>query len=153
MTLEINQINKIALPYLEIRRWVKSAYDASWKKQWQNLTPNLTKFKPEPGTTAYANEIRSVQLPMSRIRLSAAKLTHHHYILKTDPKTCNLCKKRLNLSHLFIECPKYAEERKSLAGYCQDNQVDLNLSNISMPPFPADLIITFLRKTNMYQEI
>ena len=53
-SLEIVKMNKIALPYLEVRQWVKSSCDANWKKQWKSLASNLTKFRPKPEATAYA---------------------------------------------------------------------------------------------------
>ena len=151
--LQLPSINPIPKSIREMRQRTHQIYREKWQERWRALPRELTSFKETLGDTAYADEPRRVQLPLTRIRLKVTALTHSHYFKKEPPKQCNQCKVRLTLEHLIIKCPVYKSERTQIRNYCKKMKIEPSLLNITSPPFPTKLLWEFLASTETINKI
>ena len=150
---ESQNINSIPKPRTKLKQQVKKHFENTWSRDWRRQDPTKIEFKPNPGPTAYLDEKRRDQTTLTRIRLKVTRLTHSHYFTRTAEKQCQHCNTKLSLQHLFIDCPLMATQRRSLIQQCNLKQIQMTLENIVSPPFPASLLIKFLKDSNMYKEI
>ena len=152
-TTQFDLITKLQYPTRKSYQLIRAASSEEWKRVWRGRDPSEITFKPTPAPTAYSDLPRKDQVILSRIRLQVTKLTHAHHFKKKNPRQCDACNTRLTLHHLFIECPNLANQRKEIVAHCRKENTPLTVEDITSPPFPAHLIIKFLKDAQAYKEI
>ena len=152
-SLKLPGFKSIPLSNFELRRQIKETYTTKWQELWTSMPEELRSFKPELGATAFEEEPRIIQLPLTRIRLNTTLLTHDHYFKKTPREECEDCHITLTIKHLLIDCPTHNEHRKDLEEVCRMKNLPFNVENITSPEVPAQLTIDFLKKSNFLEKI
>ena len=147
---KLKATNDIPLPSSEIRSKVRHHYQTVWQNQWSLKSLNLVSFKKNIGDIAYSDLPRRIQIVITRIRLNTTLLTHQHHFNSTEPPQCHLCSCKISLTHLFIDCPLYDNQRKKLQDEASKLNNDFNILNITNPPFPALHVLKFLEETNFH---
>ena len=93
----------------------KSTLLRQWQRQWENSNiPNKIKHNIEHWDTA-TRPNRREEVTLTRLRTHATRHTHlNAYITRTFPPQCNTCQQRLTMSHIFLSCRRYTQERRHL---------------------------------------
>ena len=151
--LDSPNINNIPAPRTKLHQTIENTTENAWCREWRGQDPAKIEFKPNPGPTAYFEEKRREQTILSRIRLKVTRLTHSHYFSRTPEKKCHHCDIKMTLEHLFIDCPLMVTQRRSITQHCNLKQIPMTLENIVSPPFPASILMKFLKDSNAYKEI
>ena len=146
-------INDIPLSASELRNKVSSHYQKVWQDEWSLKQEKLISFKRNIGDIIYSDLPRYLQVIISRLRLNTTFLTHQHLFKAKEPKQCHICHCNVSLTHLFIDCPQYENQRRCLRDEAINLKLDFNITNITTPPFPALLVIKFLEETDYIDSI
>ena len=149
----LDLVKSIPRSQYEMKISINNDTNTEWKKSWEALPRCLTKFKTNLEPTAYGEETRNVQVTMSRLRLGTTLLSHGHYFTGTEPEKCPGCELPAKLEHVLVECNDLEDKRRPITEYCQNQDLTVSMINILTPPFPAELIINFLKSSNVQKRI
>jgi ribonuclease HI len=103
----------------ELKRLISAYYHAQWEHQWKNSSCRLRLYKNNLGQSTYLSIQRTHQVPLTRIRLGATKLTHLHLFTGGQPARCTPCHTNWTTLHLLLECPLLQQPRLKLRQNCQ----------------------------------
>ena len=126
---------------------------SEWYMRWALLGPGLTRHKTEVGPMAYAAESRRTQVTMSRLRLNTTLFSHGHYFKKTSPKQCPGCDSRATVKHLLIDCQNLSQARSPLINHCTREDIPFEIHSILSPPFPASMVLQFLKTLKIEDDV
>ena len=128
----------------EMKKLIYEKCQNEWKNEWEKLSPALIKFKEKPEQTAYIEQIRKIQVVMTRLRMGVTYWTHGHIFNKTLPNNCKKCNETASLKHIFIDCKELNKSRQKLQKHCEDKNIVYEMGNIFSPPVEPAQIIKFL---------
>jgi hypothetical protein len=69
----------------ELKQLIATHYQAQWQHQWENSSAKLLPYKDTLGISPYLSIKRSHQVPLTRLRLGATRLTHSHLFTGQPP--------------------------------------------------------------------
>lgn len=153
MATKLAIIKQIPMSLQEMKKRINAASFNQWREQWNSIPRCLTRFKPEMGEIAYCDIRRRSQVTMTRLRLGTTLYTHGHYFSNAAPKRCPACDEAADLRHIFVECENLSLAQTPITDHCNSTRTSLELHNILSPPFPADLILQFLRDLSIDRDI
>lgn len=134
------------------RQLIRDAVKVYWQKIWnEDPHPYLIRtIKPklEEWHTSY-NASRQKEITLTRIRIGHTRLTHSHYILRSEPPECDTCHTRLTITHALNNCSKYTPCRVAIFGSCPYQVYETLGDNTSA----LDLLFRFLRDTELLSTI
>jgi len=150
---KLSHITNIPQTSGQINRNIKNHYYEKWEKEWATTHSGITSFKTKLGSSSSPGVIRLQQVVVSRIHLGVTKISHGHYVTKTEPARCDHCDLRLTHQHLFIECPQYQHARRILISACNELGKQLSTATVMNSSFPAEKLISFLTQIEMTEKI
>ncbi|XP_076678214.1 uncharacterized protein LOC143374169 [Andrena cerasifolii] len=103
----------ISVHYNDLKTPIRIAVQALWDEEWK--TGKTTKLhlirKDIPERNRICLENRKDQVTLTRLRIGHTHLTHPHLITQNEPTECDVCKVRVTIQHILVECVKYSANR------------------------------------------
>ena len=143
----------ITLSDQELKEIISTHYHSQWQHQWQNSSAKLLPYKNTLGLSPYLDLKRSHQVPLTRLRLGATRLTHAHLFTGQQPAHCPSCNQRWTAAHLLLECPLLQQPRQPLDQHCKEMNWPFTLTSLLGDDFPAEKLVTFLSKTDIIDKL
>ncbi|XP_018024940.1 uncharacterized protein LOC108680578 [Hyalella azteca] len=137
----------------ELRSMIAAHFHAQWQQQWNNSTCRLRLYKNNIGQSTYLSIQRTHQVPLTRIRLGATKLTHLHLFTGGQPARCTPCQTNWSTLHLLLECPLLRQSRLTLRQECQRSGWPFTLEALLRDDFPSEVLIDFLTETGFLNQL
>ena len=139
--------NKSRIPYTDLKPTINKFLHTKWQQQWSNNIHNklfqiqstLWEWRPA------LRKSRREHVVISRLRIGHTRLTHS-FILKQEPQPqCLTCQTTCTVKHILIEYRTFTVIRKRF--FKVNSLIDL-FENVKI-----DDVLSFLRKTGLYQKI
>ncbi len=137
----------------EIKHILTSHYHSLWKLQWEESSAKLRPYKNSLGQAPYLLIKRSHQVPISRLRLGATRLTHAHLFTGQQPACCPTCNQTWTATHLLLECPQLQHSRQQLEQHCRKMGWPFTLATLLGDEFPAEKLVTYLSKAGFIDQL
>lgn len=140
------EIQQIAVPAEDIKRWAKTKLRLSWEMEWLNERDlQLRRVKPTtlPGKD---RESQAEQRTLTRLRIGHTRYTHAG-LFTNEIKDCDTCGVRITVPHILTECRAYDGHRNA-AGLSSSLYEILNNNHEA-----ETKLIKFLRSTELFTEI
>lgn len=134
----------------------KCVYDL-FSKLWQEYRPTqLKQIKPITGGWASCvRKCRREEVILCRLRLGHTRLTHSHVIDHDPPPMCDICRCRLDVQHMMLDCRKFTAARRCLSRLSRDVGVVLSLEFLlgNNDTVIIDALFRFLRQCDLYDKL
>ena len=105
----------------------------------RSITPSVLKIK-----------IRKYQVVLSRLQLEVYLFTHGHHIYKTRKESCPLCKTKVSIEHVLMQCPLFETDRKALRSRVLK---PLSVTTVLGCNFPHAKLMRFLERIGYTNKI
>ena len=76
-----------------------------------------------------------------------------HIFDRSPPTICNVCGGRITAEHILLRCSKYSNERQYILSWLRENNLPISMPSILKDCEIIHLIIDFLVKVKMINEI
>ena len=118
-----------------------------WQTSWNNSIGNkLLEIKPTIGEhESVVRSIRKEEVVLARLRLGRTRVTHSYLLLGEEQPQCVGCDAPFTVRHFLLECGDFAQVRNNC--FHVENMKQL------FQCIHIDSIMTFLRQTNLFNEI
>ena len=134
----------------------KHVYDL-FSKLWQEYRPTqLKQIKPLTGCwVSCVRKSRREEVILCRLRLGHTRLTHSHVIDHDPPPMCDICRCRLDVPHIILQCRKFTAARRCLSRVSRDAGVALSLAFLlgNNDTVIIDALFHYLRQCDLYDEL
>ena len=149
--LELTVTNCIPPAKQEMDALIHSHYMRSWQTEWSRMDPSLTGFKPIVSPIEYVGIPRSIQVPLTRLRLLKTQVCIRRFLKNVNQAslTCTNCLVPISLCHIMIDCPAHDTHRAKLIQFFQSSNEVLSLPNLVRPNTPYHLIVEFLKSADL----
>ena len=152
------EVSEIRLRYTEyyptIRQSLRTRFDELWTEYQPNT--NLKAIKDMSGKWATSVRTnRREEVTLCRLRLGHTRLTHSYIIDRAPISECDRCRQPLNVRHILIECPVFANHRTRLSNVCQVHGLPLTLKSLLGNDHVdiIDDVFTFLRDCELLKRL
>lgn len=86
---------------------------------------------------------RKEQTAITPLRIGNTRVTHKHLLQRCEPELCETCKVPISVTHILVDCQKYATSR-------QKNNLPSELQEmLKNDPIQTNNIISNLKETNL----
>ncbi|XP_018007031.1 uncharacterized protein LOC108664850 [Hyalella azteca] len=151
--LNLANTTNLALGTRDWKVKIAKHYCSVWHTAWSTLPAHITKSNLKLDSLTPTELPRPQQVAITRLRLETCLLTHSHLFTKSPPLTCSSCHCQQTIKHIFIDCPLCTQQQHTLRTACQQLNLPFSLSTLFSPPFDPEMIIQFLRKTQLLDSI
>ena len=145
-SLTLQRINGIPFPKAEQKRLIGNHYHLKWQQARMDVNVMVRSITP----TALKIKIRKYQVVMSRLQLGVCLFTHGHHIYKTSREPCPLCKIKVTIEHVLIQCPLFETDRKALRSGVLE---PLSMTKVLGGDFPHAKLMHFLERIGYINKI
>ena len=129
---QMRHVTGLPLSQEDHTKLTKNHYLELWKNSWKdNMCNHQQKGYVPAKFPSYFELKRRDQICLTRLVFRTCKFTHEHYYKKETMKECTTCKYPMNMVHLIMMCPLIEKHRKEMKDYCQKNDIQFYLENIS----------------------
>lgn len=121
--------NNLLIPVTDLNITTKNLVLNNWQNYWlQQTTNKLNKFKKKISPYKFPTNINRVQQRQIARLLIGHTVTTHDYIFHPEllPPYCEFCENsQLTINHIYIECPKYQQERSMINTNPNNPEIDV----------------------------
>lgn len=136
------------IPHLDIISYLKEKICTEWKNNWIATSHSkLHCIRSQSISQFPINHLpRKDQVIITRLRIGHCKMTHSYLLLKQQPPQCDKCNCIISVKHVITECRHYQRQR-------QENNIPSELQLILNNPSFVNLVIKFIKDSQLYNEI
>lgn len=152
-SLSLPTITNIMLPEYEIKNHIRAHFGKMWSDSWTSKPMISINFKPTLGPTCFAEEERSLQVSLTRLRLETCLITHKHHFSKQIRRTCHHCRDPITPAHILIGCPHVSHLRKTIKQFCNNRMIPYNFHTVLSGEIPAELLRRYLSEAGYLSQL
>jgi hypothetical protein len=138
----------------EFRGKISQICSQTWQSQWNRCRGWLPAIKPLIQNWSETYKLnRREQVVLSRLRLGTPLFENIHYFERSNVKLCSHCDVRLSVTHIFMICPLFLQQRIYLRQRCQELNLSFDINVLLSSIFPEGDIIQFLKDCKVFSII
>jgi ribonuclease HI len=142
-----NNALTFALPYGDLKSYVKRLSNAKWQELWDQQTLNkLHTVKPNIKQWPFQSQ-RKWDVAVTRLRIGHTRYTHRHLLCGDPAPMCQSCNVGMTVKHILTECKDFTRHRCRHFGQPNVSMTDLLGFN------PHRNLFNFLKDIGFYPHI
>lgn len=97
----------------DLNKFIKQGILKNWRNEWDDIKNNHLKIVyPKICPLERSDLCRKKQVIISRLRIGHTYFSHGFLLRRENPPWCISCHRKIDVSHILIDCPLYEEHRK-----------------------------------------
>ena len=137
----------------EIKDKISNYYKNKRQVRWRKTNAALYKYSPTIKLHSSLSLKCQEQIALTILRMNMCIETHGHYFKGNPAPTCESCNTRVTINHLLIDCPLYNKQREPVTEECNIKCVPFTMQSILSDDFAADIIVNFLKTTELINKL
>ncbi|XP_017797024.1 PREDICTED: uncharacterized protein LOC108578249 [Habropoda laboriosa] len=118
-----------------------------WQETWNQNTTQLREIKESVEKWEHPPLSRKDSVILTRLRIGHTWHTSGHILRKEEPPKCEICKTRLTIKHIILECSKYSRSRRKHRLYDTLNE---NLKSTDIIQYRT---LPFIKEIGLFSKI
>ena len=102
-------------------------------------------INPVLGKNSIYRSFRREEVVLTRLRIGHTRLAHSYLLKRGDQPFCISCNETFTMKHFLIDCIEFSHVRRQ---FFQTNDLRYLFENV-----PADNILVFLKKINLFNKV